>query len=214
MGNSSKKILIINGSIRGNSGNSWALAQKAAGYLQQEHGVVVSTLTLTDPIPDIKDVYELLKSCDGFLLVTGVYWNSWGSPLQFFLEVCTAFENTPAFFGKPVACAVSMDSVGGTDVANALHGALAGLGCWSAPCSTLVLSRVGLEAIESSAGKENDPNDDVWRMDDLKIVLKNLVAATSVDRKQWASWPHVALKIPDGPWPSGGELDMGTPTFL
>lgn len=213
MSNSSKKVLVINGSIRGKAGNSWTLVQKAAGCLEQQ-GVVVATLTLTDPMLDIKDVYELLKGCDGILVVTGVYWNSWGSPLQFFLEVCTAFENTPAFFGKPVACAVTMDSVGGTDVASGLHAALAGLGCWSPPCSTIVLSRVGQEAIEASAGAENNPNDDVWRMDDLEIVLKNLVAATAFNKAQWVAWPHVKLRSPEKAWPSSGEMDLGTPKFI
>lgn len=209
-----KKVLVLNASLRGTTGNSWALVSKAKDWFGQEKNLSVEVLTLTDPMPATQQVYDLLAAADGFLVVTGVYWNSWSSPLQRFLEVATAFENTPAFFGKPVACAVTMDSVGGTDVASRLQGVFSGLGCWSPPCSTLVLSRVGLEAIAASAGQPDDPNEDVWRPDDLVIVWKNLVAAMQVSRVQWVAWPHVTLPAPEGAWPGTGPLDMGSPRFL
>ena len=134
--------------------------------------------------------------------------------MQRFIEVTTAFENTPAYFGKPVACAVTMDSVGGIEVAARLQAVFGGLGCWSPPCSTVVLSRTGQEAIDASTGNEDDPNNDVWRMDDLQIVLQNLVTAAAMPRHNWVAWPHTELQIPDGPWPGEGPLDLGTPKFL
>lgn len=204
-----KKVLIINGAIRGAAGNSGALANAA---LQQLPGA--SLLDLTAPPATIKAVHELLLAHDAFLIVTGVYWNNWGSPLQRFLEVATAFENSPAFFGKPVACAVTMDAVGGIEVAARIHAAFSGLGCWSPPCSSLVLSRVAQEAINASREVVDNPNEDVWRIDDLVIVLKNLVTAASMNSSAWVAWPHVALKISDGPWPATGILDMQTPRFL
>jgi chromate reductase len=209
-----KKILIINGSIRGQAGNSWALASRAARYLQTELDTAATVFTLTDPKGSIREVYDMLVGFDGFLVVTGVYWNSWSSPLQRFIEVATAFENTAAFWGKPVACGVSMDSVGGLEVASRLQGVFGGLGCWSPPCSTLVLSRVGQEAIAASAGQVDDINEDVWRMDDLEVILKNLVRAAHISRGEWVAWPHVELQLPDGPWPEHGALDMGTERFL
>jgi len=207
-------ILIINGSLRGAAGNSAAVASQAAHLLVNELKQQATLLTLTDPQPTIREVYELLTGCDGFLVVTGVYWNNWSSPLQRFVEVMTAFENTPAFFGKPVACAVTMDSVGGIEVAARLQAVFGGLGCWCPPCSTLVLSRTAQEAMEASAGKQDDPNEDVWRMDDLHIVLQNLVTAAAMPRNNWIAWPHSELTIPDGPWPHEGPLDLGTPKFL
>jgi len=209
-----KNILIINGSLRGAAGNSAAVARRAAQMLVGELQQKATLLTLTDPLPTIREVYDLLSGCDGFLVVTGVYWNNWSSPLQRFIEVTTAFENTPAFFGKPVACAVTMDSVGGIEVAARLQAVFGGLGCWSPPCSTLVLSRTGQEAMTASSGKQDDPNEDVWRMDDLQIVLQNLVTAAAMPRNNWIAWPHSELTIPDGPWPHEGPLDMGTPKFL
>ncbi|WP_261387957.1 NAD(P)H-dependent oxidoreductase [Chitinophaga pinensis] len=61
--------------------------------LQQE----VRLITLAGPLPSIREVYDLLAACDAFLVISGVYWNNWSSPLQRFIEVTTAFENTPAF---------------------------------------------------------------------------------------------------------------------
>lgn len=209
-----KKILIINGSLRGTAGNSAALAREAASVLTDDLQQEVITLTLTDPMPAVREVYDLLVSSDAILVISGVYWNNWSSPLQRFIEVTTAFENTPAFFGKPVACAVSMDSVGGIEVAARLQAVFGGLGCWSPPCSTIVLSRTGQEAIAASAGQEDDPNEDVWRLADLSIVLQNLVTAAGMPRDQWKAWPHAALSVPDGPWPGHEALDMGTPKFL
>jgi len=214
MTSTEKNILIINGSLRGNDGNSGAVVKQAAHVLMNDLRQQATLLMLTDPQPTIREVYDLLAGCDGFLVVTGVYWNNWSSLLQRFIEVTTAFENTPAFFGKPVACAVTMDSVGGIEVAARLQAVFGGLGCWSPPCSTVVLSRTGQEAIAASAGEEEDPNKDVWRMDDLSIVLQNLVTAAAMPRNNWIAWPHTELSIPDGPWPDTGPLDMGTPKFL
>jgi NAD(P)H-dependent FMN reductase len=214
MTSSAKNILILNGSLRGTAGNSFAVAKQAEQILVNDLQQQVTVLTLTNPLPTVREVYDQLKVCDAFLVTTGVYWNNYSSPLQRFLEVMTAFENTPAFFGKPVASAVTVDSVGGIEVAARLQAVFGGLGCWSPPCSTVVLSRTGQEAIAASAGKEDDPNEDVWRMNDLPIVLRNLVTAAAIPRSNWVAWPHIELIIPNGPWPGNGALDMGTPRFL
>lgn len=204
------KMLIINGSLRGTTGNCAPIANLAQSIL----GENATILTLSDKLPSIREVYQLLEAADAFFVISGVYWNNFSSALQRFIEVTTAFENTPAFFGKPMACAVTMDSVGGIEVAARLQAVFGGLGCWAPPCSHVVLSRVGQEAIAATAGKEDDPNEDVWRLDDLHIVLHNLVAAASLPRQQWKAWPHRELHIPDGPWPAEGALDMGTPKFI
>lgn len=148
-----KKILIINGSLRGTTGNSAAVAIAAVKILEHDLQQAVKQLTLAAPLPSVREVYDLLVDCDAFLVISGVYWNNWSSPLQRFIEVMTAFENTPAFFGKPVACAVTMDSVGGIEVTARLQAVFGGLGCWSPPCSTLVLSRTGQEAMTVAVKK-------------------------------------------------------------
>ena len=178
-----KKILIINGSIRGNRGNSGALAKIAEALITSNLAATASIIHLAEPKPSIKEVYDLLTRSDGFLIVTGTYWNNWGSPLQRFIEVATAFENSPAFFGKPLACAITMDSVGGVEVAARIQAVFSGLGCWSPPCSTVVISRVGQEAILASKEQMEDANEDVWRVTDLNIILKNLITATTLPNK-------------------------------
>ena len=214
MASNQKKILIINGSIRGNQGNSGTLSEIAEKFVTSNLAATASIIHLAEPKPSIKEVYDLLTRSDGFLIVTGTYWNNWGSPLQRFIEVATAFENSPAFFGKPLACAITIDSVGGMEVAARIQAVFAGLGCWHPPCATVVLSRVGQEAIMASQGQTEDVNRDVWRVADLEIVLKNLVAATTLPKELWVSWPQVTLQIPDGPWPETGALDLGTPKFI
>ncbi len=206
-------ILIVNGSVRGNLGNSAAIAEKAADIINQSNKGKATILTLTNPMPGIIQVQELLLAHDAFLIISGVYWNNWGSPLQKFIEVFTSCENTPVFWGKPVGCIVSMDSVGGVEVAGRLHAVFSGLGCWSPPCTTLVLSRVGQEAIEASKGLDDDPNEDVWRLDDMEVVIENLLRATTLDC-EWKAWPHVAYKLTDAPWPTTGPLDIGGPKFI
>jgi NAD(P)H-dependent FMN reductase len=207
-------ILILNGSVRGRHGNSGALAHYASGFLVNQLHASVSVITLTEPKPDVQEVYNLLTACDGFFVISGVYWDNFGSSLQQFVEVMTAFENSPAFWGKPVCCALSADSVGGQEVAARIHAVFAGLGCWSPPCASLVLSRVGLEAIAASQGKEEDPNEDVWRLEDMDVVLQNLVTATALRNEAWVCWPHVTTKVQAGPWPENGPLQVNTPKFL
>lgn len=207
------RILIINGSIRGSKGNSGRVVRWSQDFLNKKQ-VDATEITLANPMPRISDVRAMLNSHDAFLCVSGNYWNSWGSLIQRFLEVMTFCENGSEFFGKPFACAVTMDSVGGTEVAARLHAAFSGLGCWSPPCSTVVISRVAEEAIKASMGAEEDPNEDVWRLDDLEIVLDNLIASCKIKPVNWGSWPsHELLEI-DGAWPDSGPLDLGSTKFL
>ncbi len=98
-----KNILIVNGSLRGATGNSYAVAMQAKQLLENNLQQKTTLLTLTDAFPTVREVYDLLAGCDGFLVVTGVYWNNWARRCNAFVEVTTAFENTPAYFGKPVA---------------------------------------------------------------------------------------------------------------
>lgn len=214
MSSTTPNILIINGSLRGRAGNSYALAQYAQALMAAGSGATSAILTLADLQGPVDAIYEQLCSSDGFLVISGVYWNSWSSLLQRFLEVSTAFEQTPVFRGKPVACAVSMDSVGGSEVAARIHAAFSGLGCWSPPCATVVVSRVGQEAMKASEGMPDNPNDDVWRLADLEIVVSNLLTASAYNRADWKQWPHTSLRRPQGDWPAQGSLDMGSPIFL
>lgn len=204
-------MLIINGSIRGASGNSGRIVEIVQTLVPADEYAV---LTLAEAMPTVPEVKRFLQTQKSFLVVTGNYWSSWGSSLQRFLEVVTAYENTSVFFGKPVACVVSMDSVGGADVAARLHGAFSGLGCWSPPCSTVIISRVAQEAIAASQGQPDDPNEDVWRPSDLNILVSNLIKSQNMIQPDWQRWPNVEFESLEGPWPNSGPLDYGTEPFI
>ena len=182
-------MLLLNGSIRGRDGNTgWVLEEVA-------RRVGGDVLHLAGPMPPVDEVAARCREAPALLVGTGVYWHGWGSPLQRFIEVMTPFENTDVFFGKPVGCVVTMDSVGGAELAARLLGVFNQLGCVVPPCTTLVLSRTAT------------PDEDVWSLDDLDVVLDNL-------RGKPRPWPMRPLTAPRGAWPAAGPLDLGSPRFL
>jgi NAD(P)H-dependent FMN reductase len=204
----STRILYLNGSLRGAEGNTQALFGHVQARLPP--GASASTLVLADYAGSVEALIEQLSGADALLFATGVYWGSWGSPLQRFLEVLTAYELEPCLLGKPVAAAISADSVGGLDVAQRLLGALGLMGCLVPPLAAIVLSRVG------SAAAAGDPqtNDDVWQLDDLGVVLENLVAAQAARAITWSTWPVRSLPRISGAYPASGPLPAGLGRFL
>jgi NAD(P)H-dependent FMN reductase len=212
MGDGRARVVLLNGSLRGAGGNTGALLSVAARRL--EPVAEVDTIELAGPMPALEELEARLSAADALLVGTGVYWHGWGSPLQRLLEVVTPHENTAMFFGKPVAVAVTMDSVGGAELAARLAGSFHALGCLIPPCSTLILSRVAVEAAEASAGGEHDPNDDVWQLRDLDVVLHNLMEGSRFGAQRWRPWPVRALHAARGPYPASGPLDLGSPRFL
>jgi chromate reductase len=207
-------ILIINASIRGQEGNSYAIALAAKNYIENTQSVNVEIYDLAHPKNTIREVFILLENADAFIIISGTYWNNISSTLQRFIEVCTPFENTNAFFGKPVSTIISMDSVGGIEVANKIISPFSGLGCWTPPCSTIILSRLGEEAVKLTQDLEDDPNEDVWRLEDIEILIDNLIIASQIEKKKWRVWPNIQLHLEDGQWPSSGDLNMDTPKFI
>jgi NAD(P)H-dependent FMN reductase len=200
------KLLALNGSVRGDDGDA-AEAMKAA--LAFAGDVDVAPVTLATYRGTVEAMVRLLTDADAILVATGTYWGSWGSPLQRFLEVMTPLEATPAFLGKPAACVVTMDSVGGVDVGTRLLGALGTMGCATAPFPLVVLSRVGF-AVQGREGF-----DDVWQPRDLEVTVTNLVthARATRDTRSTAhqSWTVDKGRMPTGPWPATGALDLGLP---
>ena len=77
------KILLINGSMHGSSGNTSQLLRYAENYLRDKATVV--------SIPFSEDRSFLsfepeIRSSNGFIFGTGTYWDSWGSPMQRFFS--------------------------------------------------------------------------------------------------------------------------------
>jgi multimeric flavodoxin WrbA len=195
----------LNGSIRGSAGNSAALLDVARRFLPDD--AVVDEVVLTDYAGSVEELVERLRASDALLFATGVYWSSWGSPLQRFLEVMTGYELSDCFLGKPAGVLVSMDSVGGLEVAQRLLGVLGMLGCLTPPLASVVVSRAGAR-VRGQPGFE-----DVFQVDDIEIVLENLCQAARMPTKSWKTWPITRTEALTGPYPHRGRLPAGLALF-
>ena len=177
-----KKILILNGSPRGARGNGQVLIQKIVLQLGTAFQTKVYHLSQ-------KNYSKILKAdllaADGVIFVSGTYWDSWGSPLQEFLEKATELEGSDVILGKPCAAFILMHSVGGKGVLSRLQGVLSTLGFLIPPMSGMVYSSIGHQAL-GKAQKAVDQ--DIWHLDDIKLILTNLRTSLEI-RKEWTSWP-------------------------
>ncbi len=201
------RLLLLNGSLRGSAGNTARLLQHAGKSLDPDWQT--DALPLAEYTGSVEALALRLQAADAILIGSGVYWGSWGSPLQRFLEVMTAYELSPCFLGKPAGAVISADSVGGLDVAQRLLGAFSLLGCVVPPLATVVVSRV------ASAAAQNEPeaNDDVWQADDLAVLVRNLSLASAFASTPWATWPVRHVPRVTGPYPSHGVLAGGLAKF-
>jgi len=201
------RLLLINGSLRGRDGNSARLLHRAAQTLPSHWQT--DALCLAEQGGTVEALAERLTTADAFLIASGVYWGSWGSPLQRFLEVISSYELSRCFLGKPAAAVISADSVGGLDVAQRLLGTFSLLGCVLPPLSSVVLSRAAC----AIAAADPDANADVWQADDLAVVVQNLVLAQAFTAQPSATWPVRALARIDGDYPAHGPLGAGLEKF-
>src|SRR5690606_38340934 len=99
-----KTVTLINGSISGSSGNTSVLLKKCGTLFQNR--LKTESLILSES-PDSSLVRQVLAESDGFIIGTGTYWDSWGSPLQKFLEDLSDTEGTELWIGKPVGIVVT-----------------------------------------------------------------------------------------------------------
>ena len=177
-----KKILILNGSPKGPKSNSQILIGK---ILRQLDPTFKSKVIHLSQKKYSKSMKSEIEKADGLIFVSGTYWDSWGSPMQEFLEKATQLEGTKTVLGKPCAIFILMHSVGGKAVLSRLQGVLTTLGFLIPPLSGMVYSSLG-HRICSGAYKNLD--EDIWHLNDIKLILANLKLALEI-RKDWVSWP-------------------------
>ncbi len=179
-------FLCINGSPAGTAGNSALLGDRVRALLGKDS---VETLVLANA-PSVEEQVARLRCARGFVFLTGTYWDSWGSPLQAFFEEMTPWELSEIWLGKPAGAVVTMHSVGGKQVLSRLQGVLSSLGCLIPPCSGMVYSQVGQEALHAGAGSVTS---DIWCLEDLEIICHNLqeACASSMGLRapSWRTWP-------------------------
>lgn len=200
------KLLLLNGGIRGEHGNTQR-ALNIAADLAQAAGHQVEQRCLATLKTDVSTFYRDLREADAWLLGSGVYWGSWGSPLQRFLEVLTPLEATEGIVGKPVGALMTCDSTDGMSIAARLLGVLTSFGCMAPPYPSIVLSRLGEQATRTSHEA------DVWQPADLAILIANLATAAQL-RLQWKSWEVQPVGASTGNYPSPGALEYLVEDFL
>lgn len=190
------RLLLLNGALAGNRGNTAAVLAAARRRLGRQADVAslvlaeafaaspaVGSGSNRDHLPPA--IADALARADGFLFGTGTHWDSWSSVLQRFLEAATPLEGTATWLGKPAAVVVTEHSVGGKAVLSRLQGVLVTLGCSLPPMSGLVLSRAALLAATQDPAAARD----FWSRSDLGVVCHNLLTATRVRAQPWKAWP-------------------------
>ncbi len=185
-------ILILNGSPSGSKGNCEVLIRNLSAQFKRdsdgkkEEVQVVHLTEIKWTAAETKKVFAIIEKAHGFIFVTGTYWDSWGSPLQMFLENVTPLEGRPAFLGKPAVVLVLNHSVGGKGVLSRLQGVLSTLGCLIPPMSGMVYSWVSQQALKKASVGETQS--DLWSLEDLTQILENFKKALQIKVK-WTSWP-------------------------
>ena len=201
-----KRVLLINGSLRGQRGNSEPLVRRLGG-LCEEGGAQIRELVLADFRGSVDDIKQQLAWCQAIAVVSGCYWGGVSSVLQRFLEVATQWEADGIFMGKPAVVASTMHSVGGLEVAQRVLGTLNLLGCSAPPMATIALSRVG------QAACRHEDDDDVWRAEDLETMIANLLQAAGQLSGPWAAWPVSRTREIGGSYPGVRALDIDQPPW-
>ena len=199
-------LLILNGSLAGDAGNTAVLLSRARRLLNRRATVESLTLaslcnTASTSAGSVSQsssldpqLHSALARANGILLGTGTHWDSWSSVLQKFLEAATPHEGTALWLGKPAAVIVSEHSTGGKGVLSRLQGVFVTLGCTLPPMSGFVLSRAAVLAADHAPDPAS--TSDFWCEADLRVVCHNLAEATRVllpdakpARPRWRTWP-------------------------
>jgi hypothetical protein len=195
-----RSVLVINGGLGGRSGNTAVLLDRLVSHLSDCRMRRVNlaswgpALAISGRLAKFGN--RLLADVDGFVFGTGTYWDSWGSPMQRFLEAMTRFEGGDIFLGKPAAVVVTMHSVGGKEVLSRLGGVLNTMGMWMPPMCGMVYSTVNHLLLRNGLG--SDWAEDVWSLEDLAVIAHNLQQAMDGGR-DWIGWP-VDRKPPGRRW--------------
>ena len=186
-----KRIAVLDGSLNGIGGNTYGVIQEAI----KELGALVEVdyIALKD-VSDPLSLHDRIKAAHGFIVGTGTYWQSWGSPLQRFLEAGTEWEGSNVFLGKPICTIVTMHSVGGVEVMSRLQSIFNLLGCYAPPHCAMVHSYVN--QLAAQVDKEDM---EIWDLRFIPTVAHNFKVALFGSR-EFMSWDADQGDIVTGLW--------------
>lgn len=191
-----KKVLIINGSLNGSEGNTGKVVDAVRTTLEKRCEVITYTLASPQTGPSRAALWLALDGADGIVFATGTYWDSWGSPLQQFLEEASELEGSPSWLGKPTSVIVTEHSCGGKGVLSRLQGVLSTFGVLIPPMSGMVYSMASHMALREP---KQHLHDDLWCMEDVTIVCHNLVEAIH-GGNDWKAWEIDHYGTTDPKW--------------
>ncbi len=174
----SVKTLIINASLGGDQGNSMNFLPPEI-FLNPTTIIGLSELSELTQEEYINLFLNLFNEHDHVLFISGTYWDSWSSHLQYFLETITPLEAHPCLFGKPAGVLITMHSVGGKEVMSRLQGVLSTYGFLIPPHSGLVLSL----ATELARQSQSEFQDDFWSKEEIPLIIENLSAYSKLSTK-------------------------------
>jgi len=176
------RILIINGSLSGSTGNTAELLALAQERLEAYADVGYLELCRN---PALDRILTEAEDADAFLFGTGTYWDSWGSPLQRFLEITAHTEGMRYWLGKPAAAIVTAHAVGAKSVLSRLFGVLNIYGMLIPPLAGFAYTFVNQVALPHAG---DHLRNELWSIADVDTVTHNLLEATN-GGKNWHSWP-------------------------
>ena len=197
-------VVVLNVSVRGGAGDCGVVCASVAASVAVT-GSSVDVVVLGDLAGSVADVAERVGRADAFVVVTGTYWGSWGSPLQRFFEVMTPYEASGVLLGEPCGAVVTMDAVSGAEVGARLLSTMNLLGCVVVPLGLVALSRVS-RLIEGRADADAVWAD-IWRADDIDTLTDNVVAYAAVAAPAVVVWDKEDV-IVDGAYPAPGLVDV------
>jgi len=175
------KIAVLNGSPEGKNGNGHRFFLRFVKKHFKRHDLEVIFLNSKFAAKKLK---KQLNDVDAFLIITGTYWDSWGSPLQKFFEEMTPYEGSSLWLGKPVMPIVLEHTVGGKGVLSRLMGVLNTLGAFVPPMSGMVYSLA-----ETQKKKKTSQSQDFWSRDDLAVIIHNFISSISISKKiKFKTW--------------------------
>jgi multimeric flavodoxin WrbA len=130
-------------------------------------------------------ILDAIAKADGFLFGTGTYWDSWGSPLQRFLEVTAHTEGQSYWVGKPACAIVTAHAVGAKGVLTRLLGVMNVYGTLIPPFAGFSYTFVADTALPHAS---DHLRNELWTADDTDVVCHNLLEALKGGRN-WKQWP-------------------------
>ena len=136
---------------------------------------------------------ESIRGADAFVFGSGTYWDSWGTPMQRFLEMTAHTEGDPMWVGKPVGIIVSAHAVGAKGVLSRLMGVLNVYGMLIPPFAGMAFTYANMVAYEHA---NEHLRKELWTPADVEVVCHNLLQALN-GGNEWTQWPTNSGKYGD-----------------